>query len=179
MNPERERRRPVPVWAEALKFARSLIVGSLGTALDFAVLSLSLRVLHFDATWARAAGLCVSAVALFFGSRSYAFRARSESAARQARRFVVAELVGFPLSILAFRALVGLLPNVTPELLGLLANFALFVSYYYPVRRLIVFRAPDAAPPVSTAPAPAALAKALPAAVVPASLAPGVTPSIT
>lgn len=177
MNPELEQRRRVPVWAEALKFARSLIVGSLGTAIDFAVLSLGLRVFHLDATWARAAGLCVSAAALFIGSRSYVFRARSESAARQARRFVVAELVGFPLSIAAFRALVGFFPHVTPELLGLLANFGLFVSYYYPVRRLIVFRAP---PVAVTAPVVVpALVGALPPAVGPATLAPGVTPGIT
>ena len=76
---------------------------------------------------------------LFLGSRSFAFRAGSESAVAQAKRFVISELIGFPLNILIFKLLVWLLPQVMPELLGLLANFVLFVTYYYPVRNWLVF----------------------------------------
>ena len=123
-----------------MRFARSLVVGSGGTALDFAALTFSIRVLHIDATWARVIGLCVGGIVLFFGSRSYAFRAQSESAGPQAKRFVVSELIGFPLNILAFRLLLWLLPTLAPELVSLLANFALFVTYYYPVRNHIVFK---------------------------------------
>jgi len=126
--------------AQALRFARSLVVGSGGTALDFAALSLSIRVFGIDATWARVIGLCVGAVVLFFGSRSYAFRAQAESAAPQAKRFVVSEVVGFPLNIVAFKLLLWALPSVPPEALSLLANFALFVTYYYPVRNYVVFK---------------------------------------
>lgn len=125
---------------QALRFGRSLIVGSGGTVLDFAALSLSIRVLGLEPTWGRVVGLVVSGVALFFGSRTYAFRATSESAAPQLKRFVISELVGFPLNLVAFKLLVWLLPDVAPELLGLLANFSLFVTYYYPVRSFIVFK---------------------------------------
>jgi len=120
---------------------RSLIVGSGGTALDFAALTLSIRLLHIDATWARVIGLCAGGVVLFFGSRSFAFRADAEHPGPQATRFVISELVAFPLNMLAYKLLLSLLPAVAPELLSLVANFALFLTYYYPVRNYIVFRA--------------------------------------
>jgi len=124
-----------------MRFARSLIVGGGGTALDFAALTLSLRVFHLDPTWARAVGLCAGGVVLFFGSRSFAFRAQNEARGPQATRFVISELIAFPLNLLLYRLLLHLLPEVAPELLGLAANFALFLTYYYPVRSYIVFRA--------------------------------------
>jgi len=125
----------------ALRFARSLVVGGGGTALDFAALTLSLRLLHMDPTWARLIGLCAGGVVLFFGSRSFAFRAAAERPGPQAKRFVISELVGFPLNMLAFKLLLQLLPAIAPELLSLVANFALFVTYYYPVRNYVVFKA--------------------------------------
>jgi len=140
LSPETPLREPLRV--RALRFGRSLIVGSWGTSLDFAALTLSIRLLHIDATWARVIGLCAGGVVLFFGSRSFAFRAEAESAAPQARRFVIAELIGFPLNVLIFKLLLQLVPSVAPEVLSLVANFALFVTYYYPVRNRIVFRAP-------------------------------------
>ena len=127
--------------ARALRFARSLIVGSWGTALDFAALTVGVRHLHVDATWARVAGLCAGSVVLFFGSRSFAFRAQSEDAGPQATRFAISELIGFPLNVLVFRLLLYWLPTVPPEALSLAANFALFVTYYYPVRNHVVFKA--------------------------------------
>jgi putative flippase GtrA len=136
----------------ALRFARSLIVGGGGTALDFAALMLSLRLFHVDATWARVIGLCAGGVVLFFGSRSFAFRAHGEHPGAQAKRFVVSELIGFPLNMLAYKLLLQLLPAVAPELLSLVANFALFLTYYYPVRNFIVFKAsPRLAVQVATA----------------------------
>jgi hypothetical protein len=42
---------------------------------------------------------------------------------------------------LAFRLSIWLLPDIAPELLTLLANFVLFVTYYYPVRNWVVFKA--------------------------------------
>jgi len=132
---------------QALRFGRSLIVGSGGTALDFAALSFSIRVLGLEPTWGRVVGLIVGGVFLFFGSRSFAFRAASESALPQIKRFVISEVVGFPLNILVFKLLIWLLPQVAPELLGLLANFALFVTYYYPVRNWVVFKSKSAPKP--------------------------------
>jgi putative flippase GtrA len=129
-----------PWRLKALRLGRSLIVGSGGTALDFAALTVSIRLLHIDATWARIIGLCVGGVVLFFGSRSFAFRAQAEAAGSQAKRFFISELIGFPLNMLAFKLALQLLPAVAPELLSLLANFVLFVAYYYPVRSNVVFR---------------------------------------
>jgi len=82
----------------------------------------------------------VGGVVLFLGSRTYAFRAASESAAPQVKRFVISELIGFPVNILVFKLLAGLLPQVPPEVLTLGANFALFVTYYYPIRNYVVFK---------------------------------------
>jgi putative flippase GtrA len=125
---------------EAPRFGRSILVGSAGTLLDFAALSFSLRVLSMDAAWARVVGLCVGAVVMFLGSRSFAFQAQSERAATQAKRYVISELVGFPLNVLAFKLLILALPGVPAEALSLLANFGLFVTYYYPVRSFVVFK---------------------------------------
>jgi putative flippase GtrA len=129
-----------PLWERAARFGRSLVVGSWGTSLDFAAVALSIRLLHLEAAWARAIGLCVGGVALFFGSRSFAFRAQAESALPQARRFVVSELIGFPLNMLTFQLTLRLFPAIPPEVSSLLANFALFLAYYYPVRSRVVFR---------------------------------------
>ena len=143
---------------------RSLIVGSGGTALDFAAVTLSLRLFHVDATGARMIGLVAGGVLLFFGSRSFAFRANAEHPGPQATRFVVSELIGFPLNMLVFKLLLHVLPAVAPELLSLVANFALFLTYYYPVRNYLVFRAAaprvfvKVAPTETAAPTPAQLA---------------------
>ncbi len=128
--------------ASALRFGRSLIVGGGGTALDFAALALSLHFLGLSATGARVVGLLAGGVVLFYGSRSFAFRATAEGAAPQARRFIIAEAVGFPLNIIVFKLLLAWLPSIRPELLSLLANFLLFVTYYYPVRSQLVFKTP-------------------------------------
>lgn len=109
--------------------------------MDFAALTVSIRLLHVDATWARIIGLCVGGVVLFFGSRSFAFRVEGEPAGPQATRFVVSELIALPLNMLAFKLLLHFVPAVAPEVLSLAANFALFVAYYYPVRNYVVFRA--------------------------------------
>jgi len=53
---------------------------------------------------------------------------------------------------LVYRVLLHALPAVAPELLGLVANFALFLTYYYPVRSYVVFKAsPRLAVQVATA----------------------------
>ena len=135
------------------------MVGSAGTALDLGAVTFSIRVLGFEPTWARVVGLVVGCAAMFYGSRIFAFQAQSGSAVRQAKRFVISEVIGFPLNIVAFKLLLHALPWVYPELLTLLANFLLFISYYYPVRNFIVFRAPEplvvqATPQVAPAAAP-------------------------
>jgi putative flippase GtrA len=154
-----------PLQVQALRFGRSLIVGSGGTLLDLAAVTFSIRVLGLEPTWGRVVGLVVGCFAMFYGSRTFAFRAQSGSAVGQAKRFALSEVVGFPLNILLFQALQRVVPWAAPELLSLLANFLLFVSYYYPVRNFIVFRTKpplvvQATPPSSQA-LPAAAARAV------------------
>jgi len=47
---------------QLLRFGRSLIVGSGGTALDFAAVTFSIRVLELEPTWGRVVGLVVGCV---------------------------------------------------------------------------------------------------------------------
>lgn len=133
-------RASTPLVLEALRFVRSLVVGGWGTVLDFAVLSLGMRWLGMDPSWARFAALCAGSAALFFGSRSFAFRAHGGGIVGQAARFVAVEAVGFPLNLLVFNWFLRTWPSVAPEALGMAANFVLFVAFYYPARSLIVFR---------------------------------------
>ncbi len=142
-EPSRPTRIETPLGAQLMRFARSLVVGGGGTTLDFLAVLFSIRVLGMGATWARVVGLCAGCVVMFFGSRSFAFQAQSESAVKQAKRFVISEAIGFPLNLGLFHLLLGALPSAPPEALSLLANFLLFVTYYYPVRALIVFKAKD------------------------------------
>jgi putative flippase GtrA len=134
-----------PLAAEAWRFGRSLIVGGWGTLLDFAVLSLGVRWLGLEPSWARVAALCAGSAALFFGSRAFAFRARAGGMLGQATRFVAVEAAGFPLNLLLFNWLLRSWPGVAPEALGMVANFLLFVAYYYPARSLVVFPGKPAA----------------------------------
>ena len=129
-----------PLMVQALRFGRSLIVGGGGSLADFAAVFVCLRIFSLDPTWARVAGLGVGCLVMFYGSRSYAFRAQSGSATLQAKRFIISEAIAFPLNLAIFKLLVTALPGVPAELLSVAANFALFLTYYYPVRSLIVFR---------------------------------------
>ena len=135
------------------RFLRTLLVGSWATVADFAVLALCVRVLELEPSLARAPGLLVGGLVQFFGSRSYAFRAQSGSVSRQAKLFVLHELVGMPLNLLMFRLMLSAMSFAPAEAVSLLANFVVFLVYSYPVRRFIVFSIPAPAPvpmPVKT-----------------------------
>ncbi|MFO7181664.1 MAG: GtrA family protein [Pseudomonadota bacterium] len=122
-----------------LRYVRTLIVGSWATLADFSVLTLCTRVLATDPVVGRVPALVAGALVQFFGSRSFAFRAQSGSMSRQAKLFVLHEVIGLPLTLLVFRLLIGLIPFLPPELVGMFANTVVFVIYSYPVRRFIVF----------------------------------------
>jgi putative flippase GtrA len=138
----------VPPRAESLaerffRFARTLIVGSWATVADFAVLALCVRMLALDPALARAPALLAGALVQFFGCRSYAFRAQAGSVSRQAKLFVLHELVGMPLNLLMFGLLLAPMGFMPAEIVSLLANFVVFLFYSYPVRRFIVFSIPE------------------------------------
>jgi putative flippase GtrA len=128
-------------WGPRLwRFVRSLVVGGGGAVADFASLTFCLRVLELSANTSRLVGLVLGAFVLFFGSRSFVFRAESGNAKRQALLFVIFELLGLPINLAAFAATVELITFVPPEIVSLLANFIVFVTYHYPVRAGVVFR---------------------------------------
>lgn len=128
------------------RLVRTLIVGSWATAADFALLTLLVRLFALDPALARAPALLAGALVQFFGSRSYAFRAQAGSMSRQAKLFVLHEVIGLPLNLLTFRLMLPLVPFLPAEATSLLANFVVFLFYSYPVRRFIVFAVPEPQP---------------------------------
>lgn len=138
---------PAPPARESLRlvllgFARTLIVGFWANILDFALLAVCFRWLHFDAMPSRAIALLTSAVITFVGCRAFAFRAKAGSVPKQATRFVVSELVGVLLNLASFRLCTLCAPLAVPELVSAVANALVFVGFSYPVRKLVVFAVP-------------------------------------
>src|ERR1700709_1139481 len=126
-----------------LRFARALVVGSGATLVDFSLFTTCIRLVGMTPTAARLPALCAGASVQFFGNRSYTFRARAGSLSRQARFFVVCELVTLLLNLLVFRWLEPAVHGVPPELVSFLGTFFVFVSFAYPMRRLVIFKLPS------------------------------------
>lgn len=133
---------PEPWSDRALRFVRAVLVGGAATLLDFSLFSGSVRLLGFAPSAARLPALCAGATLQFFGNRGFTFRAQTGSLSRQARLFVVAELVTLLLNFGAFSWLLRRVPGVAPELLSFAGSFVTFVLFAYPVRRLVVFKLP-------------------------------------
>jgi len=127
----------------AARFARALIVGSGATIIDFSVLATSIHVVGLAPTAARVPALIAGASFQFFGNRTFTFRAQRGKLSRQAKLFVVAELVTLFLNWNVFRLLAPRVTIVPPEIVSFLGTFIVFVGFAYPVRRLIVFKLPD------------------------------------
>lgn len=127
----------------ALRFGRALIVGSGATLVDFSLFSACIRLVGMTPTGARLPALCAGASVQFFGSRSFTFRAEAGSLPRQARFFVAAELVTLLLNYALFSWLVPRVHGVAPELVSFAGTFLVFVSFAYPMRRLVIFKRPD------------------------------------
>ena len=94
-------------------------------------------------TAARVPALLAGASVQFFGNRTYTFRAQGGEITRQAKFFVVAELVALFLNWNLFRLLAPRITFVPPEIVSFLGTFLVFVGFAYPVRKLVVFRVPD------------------------------------
>jgi putative flippase GtrA len=127
----------------ALRFARALIVGSGATLVDFSLFSTCIRIVGMTPTAARLPALCAGASVQFFGNRSFTFRAQAGSLSRQARFFAVAELITLLLNYGVFSWLVPRVPGIAPELVSFAGTFVVFVSFAYPVRRLVIFKLPS------------------------------------
>ena len=130
----------------ALRFARALIVGSGATIVDFSLFSACIRVLGMTPTVARLPALCAGASVQFFGNRSFTFRAQAGSLSRQARLFVAAELFTLFLNYGVFSWLVPRVHGIAPELVSFAGTFLVFVTFAYPMRRLVIFKLPERRP---------------------------------
>jgi putative flippase GtrA len=126
----------------ALRFARALIVGSGATLVDFSLFTTCIRLVGMTPTAARLPALCAGASVQFFGNRSYTFRAQAGSLSRQARFFVAAEVTTLLLNFAVFSWLVPKVRGVPPELLSFVGTFVVFVTFAYPMRRLVIFKLP-------------------------------------
>ncbi len=133
-----------PFIERAYRFVRALIVGSGATIVDFSVFTTCMRLIGLAPTAARLPALVAGASVQFFGNRTFTFRAQAGSITRQARIFLGAELVTLGLNWSTFRFLVPRVPVVPPEVVGFMGTFIVFVTFAYPMRRLVIFRLPSA-----------------------------------
>lgn len=133
---------PQTLSRRALRFLRALIVGSGATLVDFSLFTTCIRVAGVAPTVARVPALCAGALVQFFGNRVYTFRAQAGHISRQARWFIAAELLALAFNWLLFRTLVAHIHGVPPELLSFVGTFLVFVTFAYPLRRLVIFKVP-------------------------------------
>jgi len=126
----------------ALRFARALIVGSGATLVDFSLFTTCIRLIGMTPTAARLPALCAGASLQFFGNRSFTFRAQAGSLSRQARLFVAVELAALLMNYFLFRWLVPKVTFLPPELVSFVGTFVVFVTFAYPMRRLVIFKLP-------------------------------------
>lgn len=131
-------------WTDrVLRFARALVVGSGATLVDFSLFTTCIRLIGMTPTAARLPALCAGASVQFFGNRSFTFRAQAGSLSRQARFFVAVELAALAMNYLLFRWLVPKVTFLPAELVSFVGTFVVFVTFAYPMRRLVIFKLPD------------------------------------
>jgi putative flippase GtrA len=128
------------LWERAYRFGRALIVGSGATAIDFAILTSCIRVVGLAPTVARVPALLAGASFQFFGNRTFTFHAQAGSLSRQAKFFVAAEVIDLLLNYSVFRFLVPRVTFLPPEIVSFIGTFIVFVTFAYPVRKLLIFR---------------------------------------
>jgi putative flippase GtrA len=125
-----------------LRFGRALVVGSGATLVDFSLFTTCIRLVGMTPTAARLPALCAGASIQFFGNRSFTFRAQAGSISRQARIFVGVELGTLLMNYFLFRWLVPQARGIPPELVSFLGTFIVFVTFAYPMRKLVIFKLP-------------------------------------
>jgi putative flippase GtrA len=142
LTPERLRG---PRFTRALQLARALIVGAGATLVDFAVLTVCIRIFAIEPVFARIPALIAGASFQFFGHRQFTFRATSGALSRQAKLFTGVELVGLCVNLWIYAFLVARIHVLPPETLGFVSSFVVFVGFAYPMHRLVSFAVPGAA----------------------------------
>jgi putative flippase GtrA len=131
-----------PLSQRFYRFARALVVGSGATVVDFSIFTTCIRLIGVAPTSARLPALMAGATVQFLGNRTFTFRAQAGSITRQAKLFLLAELVTLGFNWTIFSVLATRIHSVPPEIVGFLGSFIVFVSFAYPLRRLVIFRLP-------------------------------------
>jgi putative flippase GtrA len=124
----------------AFRFARALVVGGGATLVDFSIFTTCIRVIGITPIWARLPALVAGASVQFVGNRTFTFRAQAGSLTRQAKLFLGAEGLTLALNWSTFRLLSPRIPVLPPEVVGFLGSFIIFITFAYPMRRLVIFR---------------------------------------
>lgn len=119
-------------------------MGSAATLLDVLVLTVCIRLFGVPSTTARLPALVVGATAQFFGNRSYTFRAQGGNITRQAWLFIASEVLALAMNWSLFQWLAPRVEIVGAEVLSFALSFVVFVGFSYPLRKIFVFRVPEA-----------------------------------
>lgn len=134
---------PPETWStRAYRFGRAIIVGSGASLVDFTVFTTLVRVAAVSPAHARLPALLAGACVQFVGSRRFTFRARAGRLSRQLKLFFLVEAVTLTLNWSVFQVLLRLVRGVPPEALSILGTGLVFVTFAYPLRRLVIFRLP-------------------------------------
>ncbi len=133
---------PEPWLTRAYRFGRALIVGSGATLVDFTIFTTCVRVLEVAPAHARLPALLAGACVQFVGSRAFTFRARAGRLSRQLKLFLMAEAVTLALNWSVFQLLLRYARGVPPELVSFMGTGLVFVTFAYPMRRLVIFKLP-------------------------------------
>jgi putative flippase GtrA len=136
-------RAPETLLTRAFRFGRALIVGSGATLVDFSIFTTCVRVIEIAPTRARLPALMAGACVQFFGGRGFTFRARAGRLSRQLKLFLLAESLTLALNWSVFQLLIRVIHGIPPELVGFMGTGLVFVTFAYPVRRLVIFRLPS------------------------------------
>jgi putative flippase GtrA len=133
---------PEPLLVRAYRFGRALIVGASATLVDFSIFTTAVRLIDVAPTQARLPALMAGACVQFIGGRGFTFRAQSGKLSRQLKLFLLAEGLTLGLNWSVFQLLIRAVHGVPPELVGFMGTGLVFVTFAYPVRRLVIFKLP-------------------------------------
>ena len=133
---------PEPWLTRAWRFGRALVVGCGATLVDFSIFTTCVRVIDIAPTQARLPALMAGACVQFIGGRGFTFRAQAGKLSRQLKLFLAAEGLTLALNWSVFQLLIRRIHGVPPELVGFIGTGLVFITFAYPVRRLVIFRLP-------------------------------------
>jgi putative flippase GtrA len=133
---------PETLLTRAFRFGRALIVGSGATLVDFSIFTTCVRVIEIAPTRARLPALMAGACVQFIGGRGFTFRARAGRLSRQLKLFLAAESLTLALNWSVFQLLIRAIHGIPPELVGFMGTGLVFITFAYPVRRLVIFKVP-------------------------------------